>query len=227
MAPTRRWYESGLLIGEIEWVKLPSGAFTMGAKGERNNEPRAVKVAPFEISKTEVTVDQYRRCIEARACTLPKRGPICNWSQPGRGAHPINCVDWEQATQFATWAKVRLLTEAEWEFAARAGGKKQRFPWGQTEASCQLAVIGEGGDGCGKRSTWPACSKRKGNTAQGVCDLGGNVWEWVSDSKGRSRVFKGGSFNSIGKHLRASNRRAVKPTMRTPILGFRVGRDAR
>ena len=226
VAAGRRWYENGVVMGEIEWVAQRGGTYTMGAAGERNNEPRDVTVAPFEIARTEVTVDQFRLCLDDRKCTLPKTGPICNWGQPGRGAHPVNCVDWDQASAFATWANARLPTEAEWEFAARSGGADQRYPWGQTEASCQVAVLGEGGDGCGKRSTWPACSKPKGHTAQGVCDLGGNVWEWVADAKGRSRIFKGGSFNSHAKYLRASTRRSVKPSMRTPILGFRVARDA-
>ena len=224
VAAPKRWYENGLLVGQLEWVKLPGGTFTMGAKGERNNEPRKATVEDFEISRTEVTIDQYRKCMEARACDVPKTGPICNWGQPGRGAHPVNCVDWNQAQAYAEWAKVRLPTEAEWEYAARGGGKAQRYPWGQSEPTCEVAVVGEGGDGCGKRRTWPACSKRKGDTAQGVCDMGGNVWEWVADSKGKSRVFKGGSFNSHAKYLRAATRRSVKPTMRTPILGFRVAR---
>ncbi len=220
----KRWYESGLLVGEIEWVKIPGGTFTQGAPGERNNEPKKVTVEDFRLSRTEVTVDQYRNCMEARVCTPPKTGPLCNWSQPGLGAHPINCVDWDQASRFAEWAKARLPTEAEWEYAARGGGKQQTYPWGDTEPTCEQAVVGVGGDGCGKGRSWPVCSKAAGNTTHGVCDMAGNVWEWVADAKKKSRVFKGGSFNSHAKYTRATTRRAVQPSMRTPILGFRVAR---
>ena len=227
--PPRRWYETGLLIGEMEWVRLPGGTFRMGAKDERTNQPRKATVGPFEIARTEVTVDQYQRCVDARACALPKTGPICNWGQPGRGAHPVNCVDWHQANAFATWAKVRLLSDPEWEYAARSGGRDQLYPWGPEPATCARAILGDGGDGCGENRTWPACSKSKGHSAQGVCDLAGNVYEWTADAKKnrRSRYLRGGSFNSVARQLRSSSRRAVKESMRTPILGFRVARDVK
>ena len=101
------------------------------------------RVGAFEIDKTEVTVRAYRACVEAGACqarwtvdwdglTEEKRRKYsqpCNWGTPDRDTHPMNCVDWQDAERFCTWAGKRLPTEQEWEYAA--GGKAGNdYPWG-------------------------------------------------------------------------------------------------
>ena len=95
----------------------------------------------------------------------------------------MNCLDWQQAVDFCAWAGGRLPSEAEWEYAARSGGPSSsyKYPWGNDAATCTYAVMDDGGYGCGTGRTWSVCSKPAGNTSQGLCDMSGNVWEWVED----------------------------------------------
>lgn len=226
-----------------EWVTIPGGTFMMGSnKGDSDEKPvHRVTVPTFQIAKTEVTVAQYRACVEAGACTEPSTGQYCNWGKPGRDNHPINCVDWHQAQAFARWVGGRLPTEAEWEYAARSGGRDQVYPWGNEEATWERAVIYVGG----KHSTWPVCSKPKGNTAQGLCDMAGNVREWVQDEyhdsyngaptdasawespAASARVVRGGSWDDGAWDVRAANRARVGPGARSGCLGFRPARSVR
>ena len=236
---------AGLQTAELQWVTISGGTFQMGSTaGDYDEQPlRSVKVASFALSKTEVTVGQYRACVEAGACPAPDTGGFCNWSQSGRDEHPINCVDWGQASAFAKWAGGRLPSEAEWEYAARSGGKAQTYPWGSAKADCSRAVMDDGsGNGCGRGdATWPVCSKPAGNTAQGLCDMAGNVWEWVEDWYGpygkapsdgsartqtaQGRVIRGGSWFDVASDLRAAYRLRRVPGYRLGYLGFRVARS--
>jgi len=231
----------------IEWVRIPGGTFQMGSNNGRSNEKPVRYVPSFELMKTEVTVGQYRECVEAGSCSEPTAysssgwEKSCNWGQSGREDHPINCVDWEQAQDFAAWAGGRLPTEAEWEYAARSGGKAWTYPWGDEKATCSRAVMDDGGNGCGQNRTWPVCSKPAGNSTHGVCDLAGNVWEWVQDGyhdsysgapgDGRAwedgasyRVIRGGGWGNIASYLRAPHRSGSGPPYRYIRLGFRLAR---
>jgi len=237
----------------IEWVTIPGGEFMMGSNyGYDDEKPvHRVRVRTFQMSRTEVTVAQYRACVRAGACTEPDTGRYCNWGKSGRDNHPINCVDWNQAKAFAKWAGGRLPTEAEWEYAARSGGKAWKYPWGNEKASCARAVMAvkpNTGYGCSKERTWPVCSKPKGNTVQGLCDMVGNVSEWCedwyhgsyrgapSDSSalgrflspfrvGSTRVDRGGSWESIATFCGSARRDSYPPDVRLIDLGFRVARS--
>ena len=228
----------------VEWVRIPGGSFRMGSTKQSDEQPvHTVRVKTFELAKSEVTVAQYAACVEAGGCTEPETGGSCNWKQAGREDHPVNCVDWSQARAFSKWAGGRLPTEAEWEYAARSGGKDQRYPWGNDEASCSRAVMDDGGNGCGREATWPVCKKSSGNSAQGVCDLAGNVWEWVEDvyadsyrdaptdgsartSGGSLRVFRGGGWFDSAGFLRAAYRIGNAPSDRGDYIGFRPARSS-
>lgn len=100
--------------------------------------------------------------------------------------HPVNCVDWFRVEAYCEWAHVgeRRPTEAEWEYAARSGGKAQTYPWGEG-ASCGKAVMLDTGTspsaGCGVKTTWETCAKTGGNSSQGPYDLGENPTEFCSD----------------------------------------------
>ena len=233
----------------LEWIQITGGTFQMGSDAGGSDELpiHSVTVPSFEMTKTEVTVDQYQACVDAGACTLPNdntSNSYCNWGYSDRGAHPVNCVDWNQAVAFCSWAGGRLPSEAEWEYAARSGGQEITYPWGNDTATCQYAVMDEGGYGCGRDSTWASCGKTTGNTAQGLCDMAGNVCEWVQDwfhndytgapadgsaweSSGSYRVYRGGSFGGFGSSyyfMRAADRSHDDQSTRKYFLGFRCSR---
>jgi formylglycine-generating enzyme len=134
----------------------------------------------LKMLKTEVTVKQYKKCVDAGKCTGIETGEYLNGDKSGRGNHPINGVTWFQARDFCKWSGGRLPTDKEWEYAATSGGKEHDYPWGNEKPTCDLAVFDDGGGmGCGKDRTWPVCSKPRENTEQGLCDMAGNVPEWT------------------------------------------------
>jgi formylglycine-generating enzyme required for sulfatase activity len=166
------------------WVAIERGAFNMGDAHVVAAAPvHLVTVPEFAMLRTEVTVSQYSQCVTAGFCTPPNTSREgCNWNQMGFEEHPINCVTWPQAVQFCAWVGGRLPSEAEWEYAARSEGDNRPFPWGTDSPSCTLAIMNESGiAGCGNGGTWPVCSKPSGKTDQGLCDMSGNVYEWVQD----------------------------------------------
>jgi formylglycine-generating enzyme required for sulfatase activity len=219
----------------IQWVSIPGGTFMMGADDlPPFARPRhEVTVKTFQMAKTPVTNRQYKACIAAGACTpvdLHHPPRFEGDDQPAFGMHGA------QLKAFAAWAGGRLPTEAEWEYAARSGGKDQKYPWGDAEPTCTLAAV----LGCGN-NTVPVCSKPAGNTKQGLCDMAGNVWEWVEDfyhdsydgaptdgsawlSTGFRRVVRGGSVLFDATHARASFRDNAGPGDRPGPIGFRLAR---
>ena len=168
-----------------DWVVIPGGVFSIGPTGDPTFDfPRhQVTVRSFRMWRTEVTVAQYRACVDAGACERPMRADErANWSWPERVDHPINQVTWHDAVDFCSWAGGRLPSESEWEYAARGAGRDIAYPWGDRPATCDLTVMDDGGPGCGRGGTWEVCSRPEGNSAQSLCDMSGNVWEWVRDS---------------------------------------------
>ncbi|HOX44519.1 MAG TPA: SUMF1/EgtB/PvdO family nonheme iron enzyme [Myxococcota bacterium] len=188
--------------------------------------------AGIEFAKSEVTVAQYRACVDAGKCSPPNNksdSQFCNWGYPDRDSHPVNCVDWNQAQAFCAWAGGRLPTEQEWRDEANDGGKRP-YPWGHQEGSCERAVWGLGGRGCGRNSTWPVCSKPTGSSVSRLCDLYGNVEEWVLLKEGNAGVSIGGSWGlevDIEPILYSILR--VKPGTEgsSADIGFRCVRESR
>ena len=179
---------------ELNFVTLAAGQFLMGGPEQlpwpapANQLPiHRVDVASFELMTTEVTVGQLRQCVATGACAAPVE-PECNYTR-GLNDHPANCMSFHNALRFAEWVGARLPTEAEWEFAAKSQGQPIAFPWGNgalfvtimldslyVKTSHVIAVL------CGEPGTRPPCSLPAGNTMQGICDMAGNVREWVIDS---------------------------------------------
>lgn len=222
----------------FQWVTIPGGNFLMGSgNGRVDEEPRHnVAVRTFQMAKSEVTNGQYRACVQVGQCT--PRIKDLGWDDG-----PVFGVDWDQAKTFCERAGGRLPSEAEWEYAARSAGKDWEYPWGDEKATCARAVVKNGGDGCGRDWTWPACSKPAGNTAQGLCDMAGNVFEWTQDWYHRSyagaptdgsawlvpagsyRVIRGGSWFSDVGEARSAFRDGLVPADRGDGVGFRCARE--
>lgn len=232
----------------IDWVRIPGGVFEMGSNEFPDEMPvHKVTVKTFELARSETTNAQFQACVAAGACEMPDLdclGPAFRGLE-----QPVVCVTWAQARAFAAWAGGRLPSEAEWEYAARGAGGKRRYAWGDETPTCRLAVFGESADalGCGRDATWPVCSKPRGNTKQGLCDMAGNVWEWTEDwyhdsyagapadgsawvmkSTSSYRADRGGQWDGNDQNLRAAKRDSENPDIRSERgTGFRVARDVK
>ena len=162
-----------------EMVVVPSGEFTMGSNDTPYEKPlHKVRIArPFAIGRREVTFDEWDQCFAALACKYKPSDH--GW---GRGNRPVIDVSWDDAKLFVAWLSqktgrsYRLPSEAEWEYAARAGTNTP-FWWGNTadkgHANCE---------GCGAaatRQTLPTGSLRPNGF--GLYDVSGNAAEWVED----------------------------------------------
>jgi formylglycine-generating enzyme required for sulfatase activity len=253
--------------GRPRMVRIPAGTFDMGSDSGPNDEKpvHAVTLASFEMDVTEVTVAEYQACVAAAACqpatTVKQDGlspagaktlsRFCNAGRAGHRHHPLNCVDWNQASAYCKWAGKRLPTEEEWEYAAR-GTDRRTYPWGNDAPGPEL--LNACGSQClemakshgwkwpsmyagtdGFADTAPAGSFPKGQSPFGVLDMAGNVWEWTGtqycDSYAASkqcmdhRVTRGGSWsNGILANVRATYRNGSVPTDRSIYLGFRCVR---
>jgi formylglycine-generating enzyme required for sulfatase activity len=226
-----------------EMVRIPGGEFLMGASpddrqaGYDEHPAHHVKVRGFWLDRTEVTNDEYRRCVDAGVCSPPRRpGPF---NDPNQGNLPVLWVDWFQARAYARWAGKRLPSEAEWEWAARAGGSS-RFPWGFEWQEGRV-----NGMGAVSNDRWagpsPVASFQPNEF--GVYDLLGNAAEWVHDlyhqnywdapklamswtqfnggPVERRRVVRGGSYIVPWNRLRVSHREQRAPQTPHRGTGFR------
>ncbi len=232
-----------------EMVFVPAAQFAMGStQGDADELPiHTVYVDAYWIDRFEVTVDAWNACVSAGGCGGSNGSSSCNVNRPDRGSHPYNCATWTQAHNYCAWAGKRLPTEAEWERAAR-GTTAATYPWGETEPTCDYAVIWDsalGTFGCGVNHTQPVGSRAAGSSASGALDMTGNVWEWVNDwyaadyyanspatnpagpATGTLRVLRGGSWYESGPgDLRAAFRNAKSPTQSFVNNGFRCALSA-
>jgi formylglycine-generating enzyme required for sulfatase activity len=242
-----------------EMVVVPAGEFMMGSppseRGRNQDEGPQRKVSfaqPFAAGKYEVTFAQWDACAAEAGCTH-KPGDN-NW---GRGKRPVINVSWSDTQQFAGWlAKktgkpYRLLTEAEWEYAARGTTKgtdrQTPFSTGATINYSQANydanfVYGVGAKmGIYRQKTLDVGSFKA--NAFGLHDMHGNVWEWVEDCYKDSyagapadgsavklstctlNILRGGAWNYYPQLLRSAYRYASAPGVRMENAGFRVARS--
>ncbi|MBI5242965.1 MAG: SUMF1/EgtB/PvdO family nonheme iron enzyme [Elusimicrobia bacterium] len=225
-----------------EMVLIPAGEFWMGSpegEGESDERPRhRVRLDAFFMDTSEATTAGYGKCVREGKCSQPKTGGYCNWGERGRGRHPVNCVDWEQAKAYCAWAGKRLPTEAEWEKAARGGGGA-KYGFGDDER--ELDAYAWYDDNSGGR-THPV--REKMPNPYGLYDMHGNVWEWTADwydsqyykqSPERSpenqaaaqfRAARGGAWDYYADNLRSAGREAYVPGSALPNVGLRCARSA-
>ena len=238
---------------------VPQGKFMMGCVDGRrvscndDEKPLHLVYLPgFFIDLHEVTVAAYEICVRGLGCKPPKSFDLLrffNWGSPERLLHPINGVTWPQAQDYCRYDGKRLCTEAEWEKAAR-GTDGRLYPWGNSAPTEERVYDDDGIDYSEANRKWPVlttteqvCSRRGGASPYGLCDMAGNVAEWVSDwydvgyydksplvspggpEAGKFKVIRGGRFHRIGFSLRASSRRPFDPTKDFEYLGFRCCRS--
>ncbi|HEX9163735.1 MAG TPA: SUMF1/EgtB/PvdO family nonheme iron enzyme [Thermoanaerobaculia bacterium] len=188
-----------------------------------------VDVAPFLIDVTEVTTSEYRECVRSGACAEAAKGPACTYFDEGAGRLPINCVTWEHAVDYCKWLDKRLPTEAEWEWAARGGTAARKFPWGDAMPVNQLCWNGAGNPlGKGqRRGPCPIGSYPKGNTPEGLVDMGGNVQEWTSNVwKVGGRIVRGGGWTHEDFDDLLTTRRATYNAAKADAsIGFRCAKS--
>lgn len=218
-------------------VSIPAGTFMMGSDtGQANEAPaHSVSVEAFELDVTEVTVAAYQDCVDRGACTAGEAADYdarCNTGMTGRENHPINCVDWEQASRYCEWGGKRLPSEEEWEYAAR-GTDNRVYPWGDAQPDDDRLCWS--GDMTDRDQTCVVGEFSRGDSPFGIKDMAGNVWEWTASgysadyASGRadeSRVIRGGSWYSRRTaYERAAFRMPEDPVYRMPDSGFRCARD--
>jgi Sulfatase-modifying factor enzyme 1/PEGA domain len=203
----------------LSFIAIPAAKFRFQGKDE-------VSIKAFSLGETAVTVAAYAKCVSAGTCTEALAVGFCNWKTE-RTDHPINCVDWNQATAFCKWIGGRLPTEEEREYVASGGSEGRTYPWGNEEPGARACWGGEGSDlGKGNRNgTCQVGSHGSGDSKWGLHDLAGNVWEWTSsDYDSSQKVLRGGSWivDTPGS-LRARYRSWLEPSSRSGNFGFRCG----
>jgi formylglycine-generating enzyme required for sulfatase activity len=231
---------------EPEMVVVPAGSFIMGSpkneKGRLYDEgpQREVTIPkPFEVAKYEVTFEEWDNCFAEGGCST--RLSDDGW---GRGRRPAIHMSWNDAKEYTDWlAKktgkaYRLLTEAEWEYAARAGAMTP-YEFGHSISKADVHFSdghwGSAGESVEVGSADP--------NAFGLYDMTGNVWEWVEDCYRDSyegapddgtalitdecsfRVLRGGSWWWLPIYVRSATRYRYVPDMRNSNIGARVARS--
>jgi len=217
-----------------EMVSIPGGTFAMGSNDDLSEKPiHRVTVMPFAISKFPITVREWNECVSAK---------ICTYVPTGKDDAPVTNLSWTDAQQFVEWLSqvtrktFRLPSEAEWEYAARAG-TNTKFWWGD-----QLQAGMANCKGCNELydGTEPLKVGSFKPNAFGLYDMGGNIDQWVADCWHKnyqgapldgspwldnecfSHVIRSGSWKNDPSYVRAASRDHYDTSVRYPTHGFRV-----
>lgn len=223
---------------DMELICVAGGCFEMGdifGDGRPDEKPaHEVCLSDFYIGKYQITQGQWNKVMGENPSNFSNRGDNC----------PVEQVSWNDVQEFIrtlnaqSGKNYRLPTEAEWEYAARSGGKAEK--WAGTSNELSLGDYAWCSDNSGNK-THPV-GKKKPNSL-GIYDMTGNIWEWCSDwygdeyygesprdnpggpSSGSERVLRGGSWYFNSFYARTSYRSAIEPDYRYNYLGFRLVAD--
>ncbi len=194
----------------LKYVLIPAGVYEMGCSaGDHECFAWEMRLHPvtigtrFWLGQTEVTQSAYEKVIGNNPSLY-------------KGAdRPVDRVGWMDAANYCSEVKMRLPTEAEWEYAARGGTSAPRYQGVDTAAWY---------DRNSEDQTHPVAQKAPNE--YGLYDMLGNVWEWVQDSFGDNKeILRGGSFYNLARELRVSNRLWAPPDTRHRDMGFRCAGD--
>ena len=230
---------------KLKLVLIPAGQFMMGSpqaekdrKDDEGPQRRVTLSRPFYMAVCEITQAQFE-AIEKRQ---PWKGKVWTREAP---EHPASNITWNDATALCaalakkTGREIRLPTEAEWEYACRAGSST-RFGYGDDPGERQIGDYGwTSGNVTGKDQFYSRPVGRKKPNAFGLHDMHGNVYEWCQDryqrsyeklpatdpvgpAEGTQRVLRGGCWNYKTKLMRSAARFSDSPTNAIVTYGFRV-----
>ena len=255
--------QKGLSQKGLTWIKLDDDSVSRIKKGwsELQSSPFVsqsevdfstvglLNQTPFEVSRSEITVAQYRTCVQNKKCTPPDFMDVyeeileeCTWSDlPAHQENkPMNCIPWENAREFARWVGGDLPTEVQWLFIAHHTFLQHAKNSDIHLNPCQVA----NGRECEFNRPHQCCSKQ--DDTGGICDLIGNVGEWLLDhqsqslrfnhnpycvlkgctQKGSKRLVRGGDF-AKSFHFGLSYRSFVSEYQIDSNIGFRIVRPLR
>ncbi len=242
-----------------DMVRIPAGSFIMGDNNSNQDDEKPeqqIYVDAFYMDIYEVTVAKFKAFVDATGykTDAEKNNDTKNWRHDVNGEiignermnHPVIRVSWNDAQAYAKWAKKRLPTEAEWEYASRGGfsgigGKPQyEYPWGNELSHERANYSGKEG-----KDQWDGTSPVGAFAPNSfeLYDMAGNVWEWCSSlytpypyrrDDGREnltasgqRVLRGGSWGNSTDDVRCAYRDWLMPADRDNYVGFRCVQDAR
>lgn len=268
---------------KLDMVLVPAGSFVMGDERGLDDEKPAHQVTitdPFYLGRHEVTIEQFRRFVEATGYATDaekgtgfqgafgwdsdtmqfKTNEKFSWRSTGftqSDAHPVVNVSWNDAMEFCRWLSrengqsYRLPTEAEWEYACRAGTATRYSHGDDPEGSAKVANVADVAfetqfpelKGMIKASDGHAYTSPAGSflpNSFGLHDMHGNVWEWCADwydleyyakspandprgpATGKERAYRGGGWFNCTRDWRSASRSGSLPENRNLTLGFRV-----
>lgn len=213
-------------------VAVPAGSFTMG-RGGLDNPEHQVTLSDFWIYSTEVTNQQFARCVAAGLCEPPNATDNPGYAIFADNNNPVTGVTYDQAVSYCTFVHGRLPTEAEWEKTAR-GPDGNVYPWGDSSPSCDLLNMA----GC-TGGTTSVISYPPGASYYSALDMEGNTFEWVADwyredyyanapaqdplgpENGQQRSVRSSGFDSGANQTQAASRYFTRPEDHRANLGFR------